>query len=76
MGCVICGRPAEYHHSKCFRRRDHRYGLPLCPEHHRLSKNSVHGCGNERKFFAKYDIDPEEWARREWGKTQLEIASV
>lgn len=65
-GCLICKRPAVIHHSLCFRPRDHRYVIGLCPEHHNMSNNSVHMNGNERKFFKQWGIDPERWALNAW----------
>lgn len=38
MGCIICGRPACYHHIKLgcgkSQKSSNMLGIPLCPEHH------------------------------------------
>ena len=65
-GCLICKRPAVIHHSLCFRPRNHKYILPLCPDHHNMTNDSVHMNGNERKFFKQWGINPERWALDAW----------
>lgn len=44
MDCIACGRwGVEIHHlTDCGRRKGHMFTIPLCPEHHRLGKVSVH----------------------------------
>ena len=49
LGCIVCkklgydGTPAEIHHVKRFgAKRDHTQVIPLCPHHHRTSKESYH----------------------------------
>ena len=60
MGCLVCGKPAELHHSMSapgkIRRRDHRFVVPLCEVHHR-GRVGDHGLGSERAFLAEYGID-------------------
>jgi len=65
-GCLICKRPAVIHHSLCFPGRDHRYIIPLCPDHHNMTNDSVHGNGSERKFFEQWGVDPEKWVLDAW----------
>jgi len=74
MGCLICKRPAEIHHSKCFPGRDHRYVMPLCPEHHRFK--GVHYHGNERKYLAQFGIDPEQWCKAQWKESEKILRTV
>lgn len=68
MGCLICGMDAEYHHihSDGFQRllRDHRYGAPLCPGHHR-GNAGIHSLGHHA-FTEQYGIDLWAWAQAEW----------
>ena len=49
LGCIVCKKlgyedtPAEIHHIKRFgAKRDHLHVIPLCPHHHRTSKESYH----------------------------------
>jgi len=39
LGCVVCQRPAEYHHiltgKAMGKKASHFDGFPLCPDHHR-----------------------------------------
>jgi hypothetical protein len=49
LGCIACTKlgyyntPAEIHHVKRFgEKRNHFNVIPLCPYHHRTSKESVH----------------------------------
>jgi len=46
MGCYCCGRPSEVHHIRSHTglsiRPSHMKTIPLCPEHHRLGKDSIH----------------------------------
>ncbi|NIR50036.1 hypothetical protein GWO43_16175 [candidate division KSB1 bacterium] len=68
MGCLVCGRPAQYHHSLLYKPRREDRGYPLCSAHHTDTRDSVHQMG-ERKFLAEYFI-PLTWARDEWNKSQ------
>lgn len=71
-GCLVCGFEAEYHHihSDGFGRilRDHRFGAPLCPEHHR-GATGIHALGHNG-FVATYGIDLWDWARKEWDASE------
>ena len=46
LGCISCGQPAELHHPRKHTglglRSSHFDVIPLCPNHHRLNKVSVH----------------------------------
>ena len=46
LGCICCGQPAELHHPRKHTglglRSSHFDVIPLCPNHHRLGKVSVH----------------------------------
>jgi len=66
MGCLVCGGPAEIHHLLSKRPRNHRWAVPLCPNHHRTSRDGLHWLGNEKKWFKHHKIDAEAWAEREW----------
>ncbi|MGL5735474.1 MAG: Ref family recombination enhancement nuclease [Beijerinckiaceae bacterium] len=72
LGCLVCGGQASLHHvMKALgkvRRRDHRFVVPLCREHHQGDKG-VHGLGSEKAFTALYGIDLAIWAETEWGRT-------
>lgn len=69
-GCLICGKPAEYHHErKVNGRRDHRYGAPLCSVHHRTGRDSRHTLGFE-KFKERHGVDLDAYAEREWEFSQ------
>ena len=62
LGCICCGQPAELHHP----RRHTGLGLrssnydviPLCPNHHRLGKVSIHlgKAQFERTFGTEKDL--------------------
>lgn len=73
VGCLVCRAPAEIHHVMDTglgkeRRRDHRYVVPLCPEHHR-GPRGVHGLGRERQFKDEYDgLDLLKWSIEAWDK--------
>tara|TARA_Y100001938_G_scaffold144766_1_gene220031 strand:- start:727 stop:1065 length:339 start_codon:yes stop_codon:yes gene_type:complete len=46
LGCICCGQPAELHHPRKHTglglRSSHFDVIPLCPNHHRLGKVSIH----------------------------------
>ena len=46
LGCICCGQPAELHHPRKHTGlglRSSNYDvIPLCPNHHRLGKVSIH----------------------------------
>lgn len=71
--CLVCRRAAEYHHihSDGFGRvlKDHRFGAPLCPDHHR-GKLGIHMLGHDG-FVLMYGIDLYQWAHAEWAESQL-----
>lgn len=76
MGCLICQRPAIYHHSLLFRPRNHQYGVPLCPDHHNMTNDSVHMMGDEEEFFKKHGIaDVKKWVMTQWFISQSEVLS-
>lgn len=74
MGCLICKRPAIPHHLMHVlgkeRRRDHRFVIPLCDDHHR----GVHGIGHdnadarmcEEAYLEHHGISPVAWATSAW----------
>jgi len=60
LGCIICGGPAEIHHSRHglgMGQRDHSRVIPLCPYHHRLSNTSRHLAPG--RFADLYGTDKE-----------------
>lgn len=75
IGCLACGKPANVHHimgengmvgdMRKLKRRDHRFIVPLCHDHHQGS-HGVHGLGSERAFNEMYGIDLIEWCINEW----------
>ena len=46
LGCICCGRTPELHHPRfnvgLSQRGDDMDVIPLCPEHHRYGKISIH----------------------------------
>lgn len=45
--------------------------VPLCRVHHNPnSRDSLHFLGDERKFWARYSIDPVALAQAHWAETQ------
>jgi len=71
IGCLVCGQPASLHHimhmQGKMRRRDHRYVVPLCREHHQ-GKTGVHGLGSEELFNETHGIDLPEIAKGLWNE--------
>ena len=66
MGCLICRRPAQFHHeTKVTGRRDHRYGVPLCPDHHTDKPGARHK-GSLDEFNARWGVDLVTWAKEQW----------
>lgn len=69
LGCLICGSPASIHHLMTApgkeRRRDHRYVVPLCREHHQ-GDTGVHGLGSEAAFEALWGVDLVWWGTTAW----------
>lgn len=63
-GCWICARYAEWNHWMHGMGGgritiEHLFGCPLCPEHHRTAKDSVHMMGSEEKFCKHHGIDKQ-----------------
>lgn len=74
MGCLICKGPAEYNHVKDGpgAKRDHKYGCPLCPRHHRItvdSKVSYESMSREA-FNELLGFDLLEWCKDQWAETE------
>ena len=74
-GCVVCQRPAELHHvlrmAGKVTRRDPRYVVPLCDEHHR-GRYGVHGLGSEEAFEIHHGLGAgflRKWAAEQWDRT-------
>ena len=69
LGCVVCGRPGAIHHIMHMagkaRRRDHRYIVCLCHDHHQ-GDAGVHGLGSEAAFKRLYGIDLPVMATKLW----------
>ena len=73
LGCICCGQPAELHHPRKHTglglRSSHFDVIPLCPNHHRLGKVSVHlgkaqferTFGTEKELLKKLKKD---WRKR------------
>ena len=61
MGCYVCSRPAEIHHIRhqtgLAMRSSHYETIPLCPEHHRFGKVSVHL--NKKEFVKRYGTEQQ-----------------
>ena len=62
LGCICCGQPAELHHPRKHTGlglRSSNYDvIPLCPNHHRLGKVSIHlgKAQFERTFGTEKDL--------------------
>lgn len=69
MPCLVCGQAANVHHlmkhPDKIRRRDHRFVVPLCRDHHQ-GNEGVHGLGSEAKFTARWGLDLGMIASRLW----------
>ncbi|MDB4725978.1 hypothetical protein OAF54_00985 [bacterium] len=62
-GCCVCGRQAVFHHVNRpypHKRRDHRYGTPLCHLHHSKYHDKF---GNVDAFQEAYGVNLEEIAQ-------------
>lgn len=72
MGCLVCKQPAAYHHihtNGCEKQlRDHRFGAPLCGEHHQ-GRYGIHQLGHWG-FIDAYDIDLFAFAHEQWEISQ------
>ena len=71
--CLLCGRkPSDPHHLRFMqpralgRKASDEFSVPLCRIHHRL----VHRVGNEAAWWKEAGIDPNETARKLWGRTR------
>ena len=71
--CLICGAEAECAHlrysdarHKKLNGRDHRWILPLCPNHHRNGRDSQHGDLGEYEWWQAQNIDPIPIAKALW----------
>ena len=58
LGCVVCKRPAEYHHmlkgAGMGRKSSHYDGFGLCPDHHRNGGPGVAIHAGVKTWEAKY----------------------
>lgn len=68
LGCLVCGRPAQFHHVDCCTPKgagpkvSDYIGAPVCPDHHLVDQNdSAHGYGGERAFWLRHGIDIGAW---------------
>jgi len=72
MGCLVCGRPAEYHHihTNGYEKqlRDHRFGAPLCENHHR-GPFGIHSLGHD-EFTAETGVNLYVWAHEQWAESE------
>ena len=61
MGCYVCSRPAEIHHIRhhtgLAMRSSHYETIPLCPDHHRFSKVSIHL--GKKEFIRRYGTEQQ-----------------
>jgi hypothetical protein len=61
MGCYVCSRPAEIHHIRhhtgLAMRSSHYETIPLCPQHHRFGKVSVHL--GKKEFIRRYGTEQQ-----------------
>lgn len=48
------------------KRRDHRFAVHVCDNHHNLQKDSIHLLGSEEKFNKYYGVDLFQIALAEW----------
>ena len=72
LGCIVCrrmgyeGTPSEIHHPRIGvgmgKRSSHYDAIPVCPNHHRHGKDSIHVLGT--KGFPKH-----------WGFTEEDLQS-
>jgi hypothetical protein len=72
QACLLCGRqPADPHHLSFAQQRalgrkvSDEFTVPLCRSHHR----EVHRFGNERNWWARYNLDPLPLAQSLWTQT-------
>ena len=72
LGCAVpgCANPPVIHHimsaSGKRRRRDHRFVIGLCPEHHNMGRTSVHMLGSEELFSRVHGVDIVQRSIKLW----------
>ncbi len=71
--CVLCGAQAEAAHLRYSSAKDqkvnsrnHRWITPLCPQHHRLGRDSQHGDLGEYQWWQAQGVDPLPIAKALW----------
>ena len=61
LGCICCGRTPELHHPRfnvgLSQRGDDMDVIPLCPEHHRHGKISIHL--GKKEFIKRFGTEKE-----------------
>ena len=61
LGCICCGRTPELHHPRfnvgLSQRGDDMHVIPLCPEHHRYGKISIHL--GKKEFIKRFGTEKE-----------------
>ena len=61
LGCICCGRTPELHHPRfnvgLSQRGDDMDVIPLCPEHHRYGKISIHLV--KKEFVKRFGTEQE-----------------
>lgn len=61
LGCMCCGRTPELHHPRfnvgLSQRGDDMDVIPLCPEHHRYGKISIHL--GKKEFVKRFGTEKE-----------------
>ena len=61
LGCICCGRIPELHHPRfnvgLSQRGDDMDVIPLCPEHHRYGKISIHL--GKKEFIKRFGTEKE-----------------
>ena len=61
LGCICCGRTPELHHPRfnvgLSQRGDDMDVIPLCPEHHRYGKISIHL--GKKEFVKRFGTEKE-----------------
>ena len=61
LGCICCGRTPELHHPRfnvgLSQRGDDLDVIPLCPEHHRYGKISIHL--GKKEFVKRFGTEKE-----------------
>lgn len=76
LPCIVpgCTGSSVFHHimhmAGKIRRRDHRFGANLCPDHHNMENDSVHLLGGEEAFKLHHHIDLVHYATEQWNISQ------